>query len=138
MGGDLSANRCELHFSLFIFHLNTLPNMSEKNLKVYYTIKDVAEIVGVTEPTLRFWETEFPHIKPKTTANKVRQYTMKEIDDIKVIYNLIRVRGFKIAAAKKMLHTNRSGVDKTDKVLRKLQDIKSELLALKTQLDIIV
>jgi hypothetical protein len=63
---------------------------------------------------------------------------MKEIDDIKVIYNLIRVRGFKIAAAKKMLHTNRSGVDKTDKVLRKLQDIKSELLALKTQLDIIV
>ena len=135
--------------------------MAEKNLKVYYTIKDVAEIVGVTEPTLRFWETEFPHIKPKTTANKVRQYTMKEIDDIphikpkttankvrqytmkeiddiKVIYNLIRVRGFKIAAAKKMLHTNRSGVDKTDKVLRKLQDIKSELLALKTQLDIIV
>ena len=98
--------------------------MAEKNLKVYYTIKDVAEIVGVTEPTLRFWETEFPH--------------MKEIDDIKVIYNLIRVRGFKIAAAKKMLHTNRSGVDKTDKVLRKLQDIKSELLALKTQLDIIV
>ena len=56
--------------------------MAEKNLKVYYTIKDVAEIVGVTEPTLRFWETEFPHIKPKTTANKVRQYTMKEIDDI--------------------------------------------------------
>jgi DNA-binding transcriptional MerR regulator len=112
--------------------------MAEKNLKVYYTIKDVAEIVGVTEPTLRFWETEFPHIKPETTANKVRQYTMKEIDDIKVIYNLIRVRGFKIAAAKKMLHTNRSGVDKTDKVLRKLQDIKSELLALKTQLDIIV
>ena len=112
--------------------------MSEKNLKVYYTIKDVAEIVGVTEPTLRFWETEFPHIKPKTTANKVRQYTMKEIDDIKVIYNLIRVRGFKIAAAKKMLHTNRSGVDKTDKVLRKLQDIKAELLALNTQLDVIV
>ena len=37
--------------------------MAEKNLKVYYTIKDVAEIVGVTEPTLRFWETEFPHIK---------------------------------------------------------------------------
>ena len=124
--------------SLFVIHSKTLPNMSEKNLKVYYTIKDVAEIVGVTEPTLRFWETEFPHIKPKTTANKVRQYTMKEIDDIKVIYNLIRVRGFKIAAAKKMLHANRSGVDKTDKVLRKLQDVKTELLALKTQLDIIV
>jgi hypothetical protein len=48
------------------------------------------------------------------------------------------VRGFKNAAAKKMLHTNRSGVDKTDKVLRKLQDIKAELLALKTQLDVIV
>ena len=63
---------------------------------------------------------------------------MKEIDDIKVIYNLIRVRGFKIAAAKKMLHANRSGVDRTDKVLRKLQDVKTELAALKAQLDIIV
>lgn len=112
--------------------------MAEKNLKVYYTIKEVAELIGVTEPTLRFWETEFPHIKPKTTANKVRQYTQKDIDEIKVIYNLIRVRGFKIAAAKKMLHSNRTSVDKTDKVLRKLQDVKEELLALKSQLDVIV
>ena len=109
--------------------------MSEKNLKVYYTIKDVAEIVGVTEPTLRFWETEFPHIKPKTTANKVRQYTMKEIDDIKVIYNLIRVRGFKIAAARTILTKNRKGVDTNAEVLERLMSIRTELQALKKQLD---
>ena len=109
--------------------------MSEKNLKVYYTIKDVAEIVGVTEPTLRFWETEFPHIKPKTTANKVRQYTMKEIDDIKVIYNLIRVRGFKIAAARKMINANRDGADRKAEVITRLIDIRTELQAMKHQLD---
>ena len=93
----------------------------------------------MSESTLRFWEKEFPHVKPRTAGlSNIRQYTEKNIEDLKVIYNLIRVRGFKIAAAKKMLHTNRSGVDKTDKVLRKLQDVKAELLALKTQLDIIV
>ena len=53
-------------------------------------------------------------------------------------FNILVYMGNGTVPAKKMLHTNRSGVDKTDKVLRKLQDVKAELLALKTQLDIIV
>ena len=107
---------------------------TEKKLKLYYSIKEVAEMLGVSEPTLRYWETEFPHIRPKTTANKVRQYTDKNIEDLKVIYNLIKVRGFKIAAARKMLSANRTGVDSKAKVMEKLTSIKDELLALKRQL----
>ena len=111
---------------------------TEKKLKLYYSIMEVAEMLGVSEPTLRYWETEFPHIRPKTTANKVRQYTDKNIEDLKVIYNLIKVRGFKIAAARKMLSANRTGVDSKAKVMEKLTSIKDELLALKRQLDTIV
>ena len=36
---------------------------TEKKLKLYYSIKEVAEMLGVSEPTLRYWETEFPHIR---------------------------------------------------------------------------
>lgn len=111
---------------------------TDKNLKLYYSIKEVAEQLGVSEPTLRYWETEFPHIRPKTTANKVRQYTDKNIEDLKVIFNLIKVRGFKIAAARKMINANRSGVDSKAKVMEKLQSVKEELMALKQQLDAIV
>ena len=111
---------------------------TNKNLKMYYSIKEVAEIIGVSEPTLRYWETEFPNLKPKTMANKVRQYTEKDIEEIKVIYNLVKVRGFKIAAARKMIHANRSGVESQSKAIDLLHSVKEELLALKAQLDIIV
>ena len=70
---------------------------TEKKLKLYYSIKEVAEMLGVSEPTLRYWETEFPHIRPKTTANKVRQYTDKNIEDLKVIYHLFFIFEFIIS-----------------------------------------
>ena len=66
----------------------------------------------VKESLLRYWEGVFPHLKPQTTSNNVRQYTQKDIDQIGLIYNLVKVRGFKLAAARKMLNENRSGVDK--------------------------
>ena len=111
---------------------------TEKNLKLYYSIKEVAEMVGVSEPTLRYWETEFPHLKPRTGANKVRQYTEKDIEDVKLIHNLIKVRGFKIAAARKMISSNRQGADVSMKVIEKLIAIRDELKELKQQLDGVV
>lgn len=107
-----------------------------KNNKLYYSIKEVAEIVGVNESTLRYWETEFPQLKPKTVSTtKVRQYTTKDIDQVKVIYNLIKVRGFKIAAAKKYLAGNRQGVDKSTEVLDTLIGVREELKTIKKMLD---
>ena len=44
-----------------------------KNLKLYYSIKEVAKMFDVNESLLRYWETEFPLLKPKTNANNVRQ-----------------------------------------------------------------
>ena len=90
--------------------------MAENPRKLYYSIKEVAQQINVTESLLRYWETEFPHLRPKTTGNRVRQYTEKDIEQIKVIYNLVKVRGFKIAAARKMLQENRNGAEKSQKV----------------------
>lgn len=106
----------------------------EKNLKLYYSIKEVAQMLDVNESLLRYWETEFPHLKPKTTGNRVRQYTEKDIEQIKVIYNLVKVRGFKIAAARKMLNQNRSGVEKQAEILETLTAVREELKAIKVQL----
>lgn len=111
---------------------------TEKNLKLYYSIKEVAEMVGVSEPTLRYWELEFPHLKPRTTGNKVRQYTEKDIEDVKLIYNLVKVRGFKIAAARKMINSNRQGADTSAKVIEHLTKVREELKSLKQHLDAIV
>jgi DNA-binding transcriptional MerR regulator len=107
-----------------------------KNLKLYYSIKEVAEMFDLNESTLRFWETEFPYLKPKTAGpNKVRQYSEKDIEQIKLIHNLVKVRGFKLAAAKKIINQNRDGADRKAEVLSKLIGIRDDLQLLKRQLD---
>ncbi len=113
-------------------------NDNEKSRKLYYTTKEVAEMFGVKESLLRYWETEFPQIKPQTTGNKVRQYTQKNIDLIANIYNLVKVRGFKLAAARKMLNENREGVEKTAKIIETLISVREELTEMKKQLDNLV
>ena len=109
---------------------------TNKNLKLYYSIKEVAEMFGLNESTLRFWETEFPHLKPKTTGpNKVRQYTEKDIKEIRMIHNMVKERGFKLAAARKLINANRDGCDRKAEIITRLTDIRSELQLLKRQLD---
>lgn len=109
-----------------------------KNLKLYYSIGEVAKMFGINESTLRYWESEFPHLKPQTNSKNVRQYTEKDIEQIKVIYNLVKVRGFKLAAARKMLNENRKNVDKSADILEMMINLRDELKNLKKQLDSIV
>jgi DNA-binding transcriptional MerR regulator len=107
-----------------------------KNLKLYYSIGEVAQMFSLNKSTLRYWEQEFPFLKPKVSGpSKVRQYTEKDIEQIRLIHNLVKVRGFKIAAAKKMINANRKGVDRKADVLESLIDLRTELQALKKQLD---
>ena len=108
---------------------------TDKNLKLYYSIKEVAAMLNVSESMLRFWEKEIPMIKPKTTGNNVRQYTESDIENIKAVYNLVKVRGFKLQAARKMLRENRQGADSKARVLEGLIKVRDELKELKKRLD---
>ncbi|MDT3387981.1 MAG: MerR family transcriptional regulator [Bacteroidota bacterium] len=112
---------------------------TNKNPKLYYSIKEVANMIGVNESTLRYWETEFPTLKPKTLeGTKVRQYTDKDIEEIRTIHNLVKVRGFKIAAARKYMSQNRTSVDRSAEVLETLIGVRDQLKELKKRLDGIV
>ena len=108
----------------------------DKNLKLYYSIREVAEMFGLNESTLRYWEQQFPYLKPKNSGPaKIRQYQEKDIEQIRLIYNLVKVRGFKLEAAKKIINANRDGADRKAEVLTRLIDIRSELQSLKKQMD---
>ena len=108
---------------------------TEKKLKLYYSIKEVAEMLGVSESMLRFWEKEIPMIKPKTTGNNIRQYTEQDIENIKVVYNLVKVRGFKLAAARTMLKEQKNAVSSDTKVLETLIKLRDQLQEMKKQFD---
>ena len=74
-------------------------------------------------------------LKPKTTGNNVRQYTDADIENIKAVYNLVKVRGFKIAAARKMLRENKQGVDDNARLMETLIRVRDELKEMKKHLD---
>ncbi|MCD8297703.1 MAG: MerR family transcriptional regulator [Prevotella sp.] len=108
---------------------------TDKKLKLYYSIKEVADMLDVPPSMLRFWEKEIPILKPKTTGNNVRQYTEANIEDIKTVYNLVKVRGFKLSAARKMLRENRNNADSKARVLETLIQVRDELKKMKKSLD---
>ena len=109
---------------------------SEKNLKLYYSIKEVAEMFALKESTLRYWEKKFPFLKPKTTGSAmVRQYQEKDIEQIRLIYNLVKVGDLKLAVAQKILTQNRKKATTKADIWGLLMDVKTDLQALKKQLD---
>ena len=75
-----------------------------KNNKIYKTIGEVAKEINTNTHTLRFWEKEFKQIKPKILSGKRRYYSEKEIDLLKIIYELLKNQGYTISGAKKLLN----------------------------------
>ncbi len=110
----------------------------DKDLKLYYSIKEVAAMFDVNESALRYWEKVFPQIHPKTNSRGIRQYTKEDIEEIRLVHNMAKVRGFKLDAAKKMINTNRQDVDKNAQVMELLEASRDSLVALKKQLDMLV
>lgn len=111
-----------------------MPLNPNKNLKLFYSIGEVAELFGVNDTLLRFWEREFPQISPKKGGRGVRQYTQEDIDIIRVIYNLVKVRGLRIEAAREVLSKNREGTVQATEVVDRLRAIKAELQTIKREL----
>ncbi len=95
--------------------------------KKYYKIKDVAEILNVSEPTLRYWEREFPEVCPMRSTSNQRYYTPEDIEILRIIYYLVKVRGLKIEAAKEQMRLNKSNITKRMDIINKLLDVKDEL-----------
>ena len=71
--------------------------------KLYFRIGEVADLAGVPSYVLRFWETEFPRIKPKRTSSGQRLYRRSDVAFILTIKHLLHEKRFTIQGAKKHL-----------------------------------
>ena len=94
---------------------------TNKDLKLFYSIGEVAQEFGVNESLLRFWESEFPNIAPKKNSRGVRMYTKEDIEEIRLVYNLVKVRGMKLSVAQKTLATKRGSAQDTAVARLRLQ-----------------
>ena len=75
----------------------------ELSNKLYFRIGEVAKIVGVKPYVLRYWETEFPILKPGKTPSRHRLYRQRDVETLLDIKRLLYEEGFTIAGAKKRL-----------------------------------
>lgn len=77
--------------------------------KLYFRIGEVAKLAGVEPFVLRFWETEFPALKPGKSAHGQRLYRRREVELALTIKSLLHEQGFTIAGARKQLQLQRKG-----------------------------
>ena len=106
----------------------------KKQKRIYYTIGDVAEYFGVNESTLRYWEDEFDIITPRRSSRGVRFYNQEDIDNVRLVYYLLKEKGLTLAGAKKQLRENRSGVIRSNEIISRLKSVREELCGIRNEL----
>lgn len=102
--------------------------------KLYYSIGEVAVAFGVNQSLIRFWDKEFDILKPKKNAKGNRMFTPEDIKNLKLIYHLVKERGFTLEGAKIHLKENQQKTLDKFEIISKLETVKAELLALKNSL----
>lgn len=102
--------------------------------KQYYSIGEVAKLFNVNNSHIRFWTNEF-ELKVRTNKKGDRLYGGEQIEDLKIIYHLVRERGFTLAGAKSKLKADKSRVEASLHLKTSLQHLKKQLQHLKKRLE---
>ncbi|MEH6406346.1 MAG: MerR family transcriptional regulator [Leeuwenhoekiella sp.] len=102
--------------------------------KLYYSIGEVAKAFDVNTSLIRFWEKEFDALKPKKNAKGNRKFTPEDIQNLELIFHLVKERGFTLEGAKTHLKENKRNILEKFQLIRKLETIKAQLNDLKDQL----
>lgn len=105
-----------------------------ENNKVYYSIREVAEMLNVNQSLIRFWDKEFS-INPAKNKKGNRMFTPKDIDKLKLVYHLVKDRGMTLKGAKAKLKTTGSELNANFELIKRLQTVKKELLQIKKGLE---
>lgn len=103
--------------------------------KLFYSISEVASMLGESVSLVRFWSNSFPrHIKPRRNAKGNRMYTDEDIDALKQIHLLVKEKGLTLEGAEKIMSAERAGVDRSVKALESLREIRAQLVEIKNSL----
>lgn len=101
--------------------------------RLYWSIGEVAEEMGVNTSLIRHWEKEFGMIRPKRTVRGDRQYTRKDITLLKRIQELVKEQGYTLQGARELLRRSESGdhgFDPQQELRQRLQHVRAQLIAL--------
>lgn len=106
--------------------------------KLLYSMGEVSEMFDVKPSLLRYWEEQFPPLRPKRNKKGNRLYSPQDVELLKTIYHLVKERGMTIDGAKKALREQRKEgtVARNAQLMERLQRIRALLLEVREDLKI--
>ena len=103
-------------------------------LKRYYSISEIAEMFDVSKSLIRFWESEFDILKPHKNSKGDRRFTQQNIEQLQIIYTLVKERGFTLEGAKKEIRQQKARLKQKQQMTERLKDLKNFLKELRDNL----
>ncbi len=105
-----------------------------ESTKLYYSIGEVSKLFDVNTSLIRFWEKEFDILQPKKNKKGNRLFTTKDVDNLHIIFHLVKERGYTLEGAKKKLKENKEDALNEMDMVASLKKVRSFLLSLKDEL----
>ena len=102
--------------------------------KIYYSVGEVSEMFNLNPSHIRYWEQQFEALKPFKNKKGNRLFTKEDIETIRLINYLVKERGLTIKGARQKLKDNREDTLNNYEIVKKLQDIKQELVEIRDNL----
>ncbi|HWV72720.1 MAG TPA: MerR family transcriptional regulator [Pseudosphingobacterium sp.] len=111
-----------------------MPYKEREINKLYYTMGEVTEMFGVNASQIRFYEREFDIIQPKKNKKGNRLFTPEDIENFKIIFNLVKNKGYTLQGARDYLKTNKTQAKENQRVIDSLEKLKQFLVEVKERL----
>ena len=111
-----------------------MPKLKTDINKLFYSIGEVAKKYKVNVSLIRFWEKEFDILKPKKNKKGNRMFTKKDMENLDLIFHLVKERGFTLEGAKKKLKENKQDTIDNITIVNKLKEIRGFLTDLREEL----
>ena len=102
--------------------------------KWYYTRGEVTWMFDVNAPKILFYEREFEFLQPKKKKKGNRLFTQEDIANLKIIFNLVKDKGFTLQGARDYLKANKTEAKENQRVVDSLERLKSFLIEVRDSL----
>ncbi len=111
-----------------------MPYKEKQIERLYYPIGEVAEMFGVSTSLIRFWEKEFDILQPRKNRKGDRLFTQKDLKNLRMIYHLVKERGYTLKGARQKLQDNPDDTIRQVEIADRLKKLRSFLEDLRESL----
>lgn len=113
-----------------------MPYKEYKPEKLYYSIGEVAEILGESTSLVRFWSDTFSDfVRPERNRKGNRKFTPADVENLKIIHHLVKDLKMTLDGAAARMRNNREGLDTRTEVVERLRGIRESLLDISKSLE---